>query len=107
MSSTELFEAASSSWTLKEALWLKARHESHWSQASVSVERFVQLIVLARMRAQVVLPTPRGPQNRNAWASLSAAMAFLRVVVTWAWPTTLAKVVGRYFRAETTNRGAS
>jgi hypothetical protein len=29
--------------------------------------RFSQLIVLARMRAQVVLPTPRGPQNKNAW----------------------------------------
>jgi len=26
------------------------------------------LIVLAKIRAQVVLPTPLGPQKRNAWA---------------------------------------
>jgi hypothetical protein len=64
MSSTELLEAASSSWMLKERDSLKDRHDSQLSQASVSEVRLKQLSVLANILAHVVFPTPRGPQNR-------------------------------------------
>jgi hypothetical protein len=47
-----------------ERFSLKERQESHWLQASPSLLRLLQLIVLAKMRAQEVLPTPREPQNR-------------------------------------------
>ena len=64
ISSTELLEAASSSWMLYERCSLKALHDSHSLQASPSAVGFRQLIVLAKIRAQEVLPTPRGPQKR-------------------------------------------
>jgi hypothetical protein len=35
-------------------------------QASTLLVGLKQLIVLARILAQLVLPTPRGPQNKNA-----------------------------------------
>ena len=50
---------------LYERCSLKATHDSHSLQASPSAVRFIQLMVLAKIRAQVVLPTPRGPQNRK------------------------------------------
>jgi hypothetical protein len=59
-------------------------------------------MVLARIRAVVVLPTPLEPQNKNAWARCSFLMAFLSVFVIDCWPTTVSKVCGRYFRADTT-----
>ena len=62
MSSTELLEAASSSWMLSERPSLKLRHDSQALQASAP-SGLRQLIALAKMRAQVVLPTPRGPQK--------------------------------------------
>jgi hypothetical protein len=62
----------------------------------------MQLIDLAMMRAQVVLPTPRGPQNKNACARILFLIAFFSVVVMAACPTTVSKVIGLYFRAETT-----
>src|SRR3546814_10247331 len=64
------------------------RQLSHSSQASNSGVIFWQLMVFASMRAQVVLPTPRGPQNKNAWASWLFFIAFFSVPVTWFWPTT-------------------
>lgn len=64
MSSTLLFDAASSSTMLSELPALKARHESHSLHGSPSGVRFSQLMVLAKMRAHDVLPTPREPQNR-------------------------------------------
>ena len=63
MSSTELFDAASSSWMLSERPSLNERHDSHSLHASAP-RGARQLIALAKMRAQVVLPTPRGPQKR-------------------------------------------
>lgn len=60
-------------------------------------------MVLARIRAQVVLPTPLGPQNRNAWASWLFLIAFFKVVVICGCPTTVEKFWGLYFRAETIN----
>jgi hypothetical protein len=42
------------------------RHDSHFPHASMSGPGFKQFIVLAKIRAQVVLPTPLGPQNKYA-----------------------------------------
>ena len=43
-------------------------HESQVSQASPSGLKFSQLMVFAKIRAHVVLPTPLGPQNKKACA---------------------------------------
>lgn len=59
------------------------------------------MIVLARIRAQVVLPTPRGPQNKKAWASWLFRIAFFSVEVIDSCPTTMSNVAGLYFRADT------
>src|ERR1700752_3437874 len=59
MSSTELFDAASNSNTFNDCPLLKEVQLSHLSQASVSAVKLKQLMVLAKIRAQVVLPTPR------------------------------------------------
>src|SRR5438093_9953261 len=60
-----------------------------------------QLSALARSRAVVVLPTPRGPAKRNAWATRPTAIAACRVRVTCSCPTTSAKRWGRSRRART------
>src|SRR5699024_8375409 len=67
--STELLEAASSSMMLGAFFLSNERHERHVPQASKSSEIFSQLMVLARMRAVVVFPTPLGPQNKKACAT--------------------------------------
>ena len=64
MSSTELFEAASSSCMLNDRCSLNALQDSHCPHASPFGNGERQLIVFAKMRAHVVLPTPRGPQKR-------------------------------------------
>jgi len=43
---------------------LNDAQDSHVLQGSVSSVMLVQFMVLAKIRAQVVLPTPLGPQNR-------------------------------------------
>ena len=103
MSSTELLLAASSSCMLSEVPSLKDLQEWHWLQASPSGVGFSQLMVLARILAQVVLPTPRGPQNKNACANWWFFIAFFKVVVMCSCPTTVSKVCGLYFLAETIN----
>ena len=50
-------------------------------QASPSFVLVSQFIVFASILAQVVLPTPLGPQNKNACASWLLVMAFFNVVV--------------------------
>src|SRR5947208_2070108 len=53
-------------------VWYCARILSvprHTGRPDRTPVQFSQLMVLARIRAQVVLPTPRGPQKRNACAS--------------------------------------
>src|SRR5690606_41359588 len=100
MSSTELLEAASSSWILNEFPLLKARQDAQVPQASFSAVMFSQLIVFARIRAQVVLPTPRGPQNKKACASWLFLMACFSVLVICCWPTTRSHVAGLYFLAD-------
>ena len=56
---------------------------------------------LARMRAVVVLPTPRGPANTNACASRLLASALRSVRVTACCPTTSSNFCGRHLRAMT------
>ena len=64
MFSTELWEAASNSWTSRELPTTMAWQVAHWSQGSPSGQGSSQLIALARMRAVEVLPVPRGPAKR-------------------------------------------
>jgi hypothetical protein len=47
---------------------LNETQESQTSQASSCGVRLKQLMVFAKIRAVVVLPTPRDPQNKKAWA---------------------------------------
>jgi len=101
ISSTELFEAASSSWILKETDLLNERQDSHLSHASTILTGLRQLIVFARIRAQVVFPTPLGPQNKKACASWLLRMAFCKVEVIDCCPTTVSNVAGLYFLADT------
>jgi hypothetical protein len=64
IASTPLFEAASSSSIFNEVPALNALQEGHSLQASPSGVRCSQFMVLAKIRAQEVLPTPLDPQNR-------------------------------------------
>src|SRR5690554_7657165 len=59
-------------------------------------------MVFAKILAQVVFPTPLGPQNRKACARCWFLIAFFKVVVICCCPTTLLKLEGLYFLAETT-----
>ena len=63
MASTPLLEAASSSWTLSELPWVISTHEVQMPHGSPSTGAS-QLSALARMRADDVLPVPRGPLKR-------------------------------------------
>ncbi len=102
MSSTELLLAASNSWMLRLRPSLNVVQLSQALQASPSSGGLVQLMALARMRAHVVFPTPRGPEKRNACANCPILMAFLSVLVTCDCPTTESNVAGLYLRADTT-----
>jgi len=64
MSSTELLEAASNSWMESDPPWSNDKQVGQEPQASPELSRLLQLMVLAKMRAQDVFPTPLGPQNR-------------------------------------------
>ena len=111
MLSTPVFEAPSISWTSR--LWPSAisRQESQAfaRSSSVRVEQglavgpsaFEQLRALARMRAVVVLPTPRAPERRKAWPIFPRSSALRSVRVTFVCPTTSSNDVGRYLRART------
>ena len=63
MASTPLFEAASSSCTSSELPWVISVHEVQVPHGSPSTGAS-QLSALARIRADEVLPVPRGPQKR-------------------------------------------
>ena len=56
-----------------------------------------QLTALARTRAVLVLPVPRGPQNRKACASRPPFTALRSVFVTVSCPTTSDRARGRHF----------
>ncbi len=44
---------------------------------------FLQLSDFARSRAEVVFPTPRGPQNKKAAASEPEIISWVSVCETW------------------------
>src|SRR3954471_17292530 len=67
----------------------------------VGLSLLSQLSALARMRAIDVLPVPRVPQKRKAWAIRPLSIARLRVLAMWSCPTTSSKVCDRYLRAST------
>ena len=60
-----------------------------------------QFSARARMRAVVVLPTPRGPEKTNDCAMRLAAIALRNVRVTPRWPMTSSNRCGRHLRAIT------
>src|SRR5690349_10869177 len=72
-------------------------HELHSPHGS-GVGPFTQFSERARMRADDVLPQPRGPLNRYAWFTRPADKATRRGSVTCSWPTTSENVAGRYLR---------
>ncbi|MBP1636622.1 MAG: hypothetical protein H6Q10_3196 [Acidobacteria bacterium] len=75
---------------------------SHAPQGSgVGPGPAMQLRPRARMRAEVVLPTPRGPANTYACARRPVRIAFWSVRVTPPCPTTSSKRWGRHLRAST------
>src|SRR3989338_2768762 len=82
---------------LDEVISRQATHLPH----GVKVGPSWQLRDLARMRAHEVLPMPRGPQNKNAWAMRLDSMDLFNNWVMWSCPMTSAKVWGRYLRAKT------
>ena len=60
-----------------------------------------QLIDLARMRASVVLPTPRVPVKRYAWCRRPVSSALASAVTTCGCPTIWSNALGRHLRART------
>src|SRR5881394_3251688 len=94
--------AASISITSMSSPRAMALHELHSLHGSaVGPLDLSQLRHLARIRAVEVLPVPRVPQNRYAWAMRPEAIAFFSVRATWSCPMTSSNVVERYFRART------
>src|SRR5258708_2170022 len=59
----------------------------------------------ARVPAEVVLPQPRGPVKRKAWATRPVLSALASVRTTCSWPVRSAKRCGRYLRASTRYAG--
>ena len=78
-------------------LGASATQESH-TPHGVGVGPCSQFSERARMRADDVLPQPRGPENRYAWLIRPAVSAVDSGSVTCSWPTTSAKEAGRYLR---------
>ncbi len=98
ISSTLLRDAASTSMTSSDVPSAMATQLSHSPHGSPSSPRFVQFTAFASSRAVVVLPVPRGPENRYACPTRSSRTALRRAVLTWSCPTSSAKRWGRYFR---------
>ena len=76
---------------------LDRRHESHSQHGSPSTT-LAQLSTLARIRAEVVLPVPRWPQNRTPCPSRPEATASRNARTTWSCPLSSLKRRGRYRR---------
>ena len=92
--------AASISITSMSRPWAISTQAWHSPQGS-AVGPCSQLSPRARMRAVVVLPTPRGPEKTNDWATRPAAIALRSVCVTPRWPITSSNRWGRHLRART------
>src|SRR5438128_12597544 len=100
MLSTPVLDAASISKTSIDLPDAISWHDAHWLHG-VIVGPFSQFNPFARIRAVVVLPTPRGPENRYAWPIRSIWIAFCSVWTIGFCPTTSAKTCGRNFLAMT------
>jgi hypothetical protein len=61
----------------------------------------MQFSAFAISRAVDVLPTPRTPVSKNAWATRSRSMALPSVRTIASCPINSEKVCGRYLRAST------
>src|SRR5688572_13660913 len=72
-------------------------HEAQTPHGS-GVGPCTQLSERARIRADDVLPHPRGPENRYAWLMRPEASAVLSGSVTCSCPTTSENFAGRYLR---------
>src|SRR3954469_17043015 len=96
-SSTPPCDAASISTTSRCEPAAIRRHCSHLPHGS-GVGPCSQLTILARIRAVDVLPVPRGPQNRYAWAMRFSRTAPTSARTTCSCPRTSSGVCGRYFR---------
>src|SRR5699024_9150875 len=97
MSSTLVFEAASISITseiVPSKIPKQALHSLHGS----FVGACSQFIVCAKILAALVLPVPRGPENKYACENFSLAIAFCKVCVICVCPTTSENVRGRHTR---------
>src|SRR5437763_2041557 len=105
MSSTPVRDAASISITSTWRSSAIARHCAHRPQGSAVAPPEpsgpTQLRARARMRAVVVLPTPRTPVRIKACAIRRVAIAFDRVRTIASCQISSAKVEGRYLRART------
>ena len=80
---------------------MKLTQDSHSPQGSMSGPGLEQLIIFAKIRAVVVLPTPRGPQKRYACASCPLLIEFDSVLAIVSWPMSVSKESGLYFLADT------
>src|SRR5438876_6037532 len=100
MLSTPVLDAASIS---KTSIDFPAAISWHEGQTlhGVIAGPLSQLRPLAKMRAVVVFPTPRGPEKRYAWPIRSIWIAFCRVWTIGFCPTTSSKTCGRNFLAMT------
>ena len=83
MASTPLLDAASSSWTSKEAPLVMSTQESQTPHGSPSTG-LVQFRAFARILAVDVFPVPRGPENRYAYATRLSRTAWRRAFTTWS-----------------------
>ena len=73
-------------------------HAEHTPQG-VAEMPFSQFRHLPKMRATVVLPTPRVPVNRKAWCTRPASSAFDSALSTCSCPDISPKLFGRHLRA--------
>src|SRR5580704_4691409 len=80
-------------------------HDVHVPQGSPSTGDS-QLSALARMRAEDVLPVPRGPLKRYACETRSSRTALRSARTTWSWPLSSSNRPGRKRRYNET-KGAS
>src|SRR3954449_11308016 len=97
MSAAELLDGGAISMTASDVAEAIATHESQTPQGSVVGPRS-QFRQAARILAIDVLPVPREPTKRFAWWTLPCSTALRRVRTTCSWPTTSAKVRGRWRR---------
>ena len=100
MLSMPVLDAASSSSRSTKRPASMSLHAAQTPQG-VAVTPVRQLRLLARMRAIVVLPTPRVPVSRYAWWMRPRDSELASAVTTCSWPESSPNVIGRHLRAST------